>query len=53
MKEFQYGNTKVIIHCELAKMTKEQRKEWYEKEWEKGNPVLKAIVEAAVSCQSE
>lgn len=32
-------------------MSKEEKKEWYKQEWEKKNPVLQAIVEAAVACQ--
>ncbi|MED0961830.1 hypothetical protein [Bacillus paramycoides] len=51
MKEFQFGNTKVIIHSPLALMKKEEQKEWFQQEWEKKNPVLRSIVEAAVSCQ--
>ncbi|WP_281186663.1 hypothetical protein [Bacillus solimangrovi] len=34
-------------------MDKEQQREWYKQEWEKQNPILKAMVEAAVSCQTE
>lgn len=44
MKEYQFGNTKVIVHSKLVNMTSEERKKWFEKEWEKGNPVLKNIV---------
>lgn len=53
MKEFQFGNTKVIIHSSLALMEKEEQKEWFQQEWEKKNPILRSIVEAAVSCQEE
>ena len=53
MKEYQFGNSKVIIHSPLALMNKEEQKEWYKQEWERGNPILKAIVEAAVSCERE
>lgn len=53
MKEYQFGNSKVIIHSPLALMNKEEQKEWYRREWEKGNPILKAIVEAAVSCERD
>ncbi|MBF8116598.1 hypothetical protein [Bacillus cereus] len=53
MKEFQFGNTKVIIHSPLALMEKEEQKEWFQQEWEKKNPILRSIVEAAVSCQED
>lgn len=53
MKEFQFGNTKVIIHSSLALMEKEEQKEWFQQEWEKKNQILRSIVEAAVSCQEE
>lgn len=53
MKEFQFGNTKVIVHSPLASMEKEEQKEWFQQEWEKKNPILRSIVEAAVSCQED
>jgi hypothetical protein len=46
MKEFKFGNTTVIIHSPLANMTSEERREWYKKEMERGNPVLKEIEKA-------
>lgn len=51
MKEYKYGNTTVIIHSPLAQMSKEEQRAWYKQECEKKNPVLQAIVEAAVACQ--
>lgn len=53
MKKIQRGNTTIIIHSLLAEMSDEEQKAWFESEWEKNNPVLKAIVEAAVACQRE
>jgi hypothetical protein len=50
MKEFKYGNTTVIIHSPLVLMSAQERKEWFEKEWEKGNPVLKQIAQAVIDC---
>lgn len=52
MKEFQYGNTKVIIHSPLTEMTKEQQKEWFQKEWTNENPLLNSIMEAAMKCHN-
>jgi hypothetical protein len=46
MNEFTFGNTKVIIHSPLASMTSDERRGWYKKEQEKGNPVLKEIAQA-------
>jgi hypothetical protein len=53
MKEYQYGNSKVIIHSPLALMSKKEQKEWFQQEWENKNPILKAIVEVAVSCERD
>jgi len=50
MKEFKYGNTTVIIHSPLVLMSASERKEWFQKEWEKGNPVLKQIAKAVMDC---
>ncbi|WP_198401551.1 hypothetical protein [Parageobacillus thermoglucosidasius] len=50
MKEFKYGNTTVIIHSPLVLMSAQERKEWFEKEWEKGNPILKQIAQAVIDC---
>ncbi|WP_197431005.1 hypothetical protein [Anoxybacillus sp. P3H1B] len=52
MKKFKYGNTTVIIHSPLVHMSADERKEWFEKEWEKGNPVLKQIAQAVLDCYS-
>ncbi|GCD83994.1 hypothetical protein [Parageobacillus thermoglucosidasius] len=50
MKKFKYGNTTVIIHSPLVLMSPNERKEWFEKEWEKGNPILKQIAQAVIDC---
>ncbi|MED1489169.1 hypothetical protein [Bacillus smithii] len=50
MKKFKIGNTTVVIHSKLALMSEEERKEWFRKEWEKGNPVLKQIAQAVIDC---
>jgi hypothetical protein len=50
VKEYQVGNPKIIIHSELANMTKEEKKEWFETEEAKANPVLKQIKEAMMNC---
>lgn len=46
MREFKRGNTTLIIHSPLMDMTKEERKEWFDTEMEKGNPALLAVAEA-------
>ncbi|RAL22563.1 hypothetical protein [Thermoflavimicrobium daqui] len=45
-KQYQFGNTVVIIHSKLAHMTKEEQRNWFKSEWEKGNPVLRNISRA-------
>jgi len=47
---YQYGNTKVKIVSSLVNMTPQERYEWFESEWEKDNPVLRDIVDAATAC---
>lgn len=49
-KTYQYGNSKVKIVSPFVDMTKEQQGEWFESEWEKGNPILHEIVDAAMDC---
>lgn len=50
MKEFKYGNTTVIVHSPLVLMSPEERKQWFEQEWQKGNPILRQIAEAVLDC---
>ncbi|MEH7328093.1 hypothetical protein CN330_24245 [Priestia megaterium] len=49
-KTYQYGDTKVKIVSPLVNMKPQERYEWFESEWEKGNPVLRDIVDAATDC---
>jgi hypothetical protein len=39
-KIMKIGNTTGIIHSELCRLTLEERRQWFEEELEKGNPVL-------------
>jgi hypothetical protein len=50
LKEYQYGNTTVVIHSPLVNMNIEEKKNWFKEEWEKGNKVLKGIAEAVGDC---
>ena len=50
MKEFKYGNTKVIVHTPLVLMSASERKQWFENEWERDNPILKQIAQAVIDC---
>ncbi len=49
-KEFKFGNSTVIVHSNLVYMSKQERQEWFEKEWQKENPVLKNIIAAVRDC---
>jgi hypothetical protein len=40
------GNTTGIIDSELCRLTKEERRKWFEEELERGNPVLLDIQQA-------
>jgi hypothetical protein len=50
MKEFKFGNTTVVIHSDLVLKSEEEKKQWFEEEKAKGNPVLKQITEAMANC---
>lgn len=45
-REFQFGNTTVIIHSKLAWMSPEEQRTWFREQWELGNPVLRQIADA-------
>lgn len=44
------GVTRLAIVSPTALMTPDEREKWLEEEWKKGNPVLKAINNAAWDC---
>jgi hypothetical protein len=46
VKEFNFGNTTVIIHSPLVQMSSDERRGWYQDEKAKGNLVLKEIAQA-------
>ncbi|WP_336883817.1 hypothetical protein [Priestia koreensis] len=49
-KTYFYGKTKITIVSPLVNMSSEERVAWFESEWEKGNLILKDIVDAASDC---
>ncbi|MFF5400931.1 hypothetical protein ACFY5J_27015 [Peribacillus butanolivorans] len=53
-KPFKYtkksGNTTLIIHSDLMKLTEEERAQWWEDEIKKGNKKVLAIIEAMRNC---
>jgi len=49
-KTIYHGKTKIIIHSHLMGMTDEEQKQWFEEQWEKGNPIIHEIVDAAWRC---
>lgn len=44
------GNTKIVIYSDLANLTEEEKKQWFETEKANGNQILKQITEAMVNC---
>lgn len=50
MKEYQFGNTAVIVHSPLLKLTTDERKQWFKEETEKNNPILQDIAKAIDNC---
>jgi hypothetical protein len=43
VKEIKIGNTIGIIHSPLMELTKEERRQHFEKELANGNPILKEL----------
>jgi hypothetical protein len=50
MYEYKSGNTTVIIHSKLPLMSSAERRQLFEEEKAKGNPVIKEITEAIKNC---
>ncbi len=50
MKEYQDGNTKIVIHSNFVHLSEKDKKEWFEMEMQKGNPILKEIEDAVNAC---
>lgn len=50
MKEYQVGNTKIVIHSDFVLLSEKEKKEWFETELQKGNPILKEIEAAVNAC---
>lgn len=53
MKEYQIGNTKMVIHSDIVNLSEEERKQWFKSEMKKGNPVLKEIEAAVNACYEQ
>lgn len=49
-REFKFGNTTVVIHSQIAWMSKEEQRIWFKNEWKKNNPVLRNIAQAVFDC---
>ncbi|MBK5500942.1 hypothetical protein [Peribacillus sp. TH14] len=42
-KTYQFGNTTVVVHSDLLKMTEEERDKWFREQRAAGNPDLLAL----------
>lgn len=47
---YKFGYTTVIIHSELGRLTAQEKKKWFEREFEKKNPILMNIQRAIRNC---
>lgn len=52
-KEYTFGNSKVTVFSPLTQMTKQEQKQFFKDEWEKGNFILKQIADAAYDCLAD
>lgn len=50
MKEYKFGNAKVIVYSPLWALSDEEQEKWIKEETEKGNPILAEIREAIKDC---
>lgn len=53
MKEYQFGNAKVVIYSKLANLSPDEKEEWFEIEKAKRNPILQEISEAIHACYQD
>ncbi|UOF90831.1 hypothetical protein LSG31_00670 [Fodinisporobacter ferrooxydans] len=46
----EIGNSKITVYSPsgVITMTPEERREWFEREFEKGNPVVRQVAEVAI-----
>ncbi|RFU60970.1 hypothetical protein [Peribacillus glennii] len=49
-KTYKYGNTTVIVHSDLLKLTDEERYEYFEEQKRLNNSVIMEIVRAINNC---
>lgn len=50
MKTIYHGETRIVIHSPLMAMTEAEQQKWFEDEWQKGNIIIRQVVEAAWRC---
>ncbi|CAN7414412.1 hypothetical protein LJR015_004053 [Peribacillus frigoritolerans] len=53
MKEYHFEDSKVVIYSPIANFSDEEKKQWFEAEKTKGNPILKEIEEAVNACYQD
>lgn len=50
VKEYNFGGTRVKIVSKLAHLSDKERADYMQEQYEKGNPIYKAIEEAVRNC---
>ncbi|WP_409293867.1 hypothetical protein V1498_11825 [Peribacillus sp. SCS-26] len=49
-KTYKYGNSTVIVHSDLLKLSEDESRQWFKREMAEGNPVLEDITRAVNAC---
>jgi len=52
-KVIKSGNATLRIHSPLAHMSQDEKRKWFQDEWENGNPVVRNIVQTALQLSDE
>lgn len=53
MKTIKIDHTTIIIHGDFVHLTSEEQQQWYQSEYDNGNPLVLEIQKAVQSCYEE
>jgi hypothetical protein len=53
MKTIKIDQTSIIIHGDFVNLSPEVQQQWFQSEYDKGNPILLEIEKAVQSCYEE
>jgi hypothetical protein len=53
MKTIKIDHTTIIIHGDFVNLTSEEQQQWFQSEYDKGNPILLEIERAVQVCYED